>query len=164
MNDYIEGPSGVGGWLGFFVVALGLLSPGAGLVQMFGLYSDPSIAAAFGDLWGPIQVAEWTLFALSIAGCWYLVWRLLNVQTRRTVRIVIAGLWLISVGGVTVEFIIVSLGSGLPIAALAGTAGVELVRPLVFCAIWTAYFLLSRRVANTYRDDPEGDALADVFG
>jgi hypothetical protein len=33
MNSYLEGRSGVGGWLGFFVVALGLFSPGAGLVQ-----------------------------------------------------------------------------------------------------------------------------------
>ena len=38
-----------------------------------------------------------------------------------------------------------------------------MVRPLIFCVIWTAYFLVSRRVANTYRDDPVGDPLAEVF-
>lgn len=164
MNGYIEGPSGVGGWLGFFVVALGLLSPGAALVQMLGLYSDPAIAATFGEAWGPTQVAEWTAFALSVAGCWYLVWRLLNVQTRKTVRIVLAGIWLLSIGGLALDFFIVSLGSGLPFGTLLAAGGVDTVRPIVFCGIWTAYFLLSRRVANTYRDDPEGDALADVFG
>jgi len=162
MND--EGPSGVGGWLGFFVVALGLFSPGAGLIQMLGLYSDPAIAATFGTSWGAIQVAEWTLFALSVAGCWYLVWRLLNVQTHKTVRVVIAGIWLLSVGTLALDFLIVSIGSGLPISALAGAGGVEVIRPVIFCAIWTTYFLVSKRVANTYRDDPEGDALADVFG
>ena len=164
MNDYIEGPSGVGGWLGFFVVALGLLSPAGALIQMLTLYSDPGVAATFGESWGAIQIAEWTLFAVSVAGCWYLVWRLLNVQTRRTVRVVIAGIWLLSVGGVALDFLIVSAGSGLPLATLVGAGGVEAVRPIVFCVVWTAYFLVSKRVANTYRDDPEGDALADVFG
>ena len=161
MNDYIEGPVGVGGWLGFFVVALGLLSPGAGLIQMLGLYSDPSIAAAFGTSWPAIQIAEWTLFALAVAGCWYLVWRLLNVQTRSTVKVVIAGIWLISVGGLAADVLVVSLGSGLPLNALLG---VEAVRPIVFCAIWTTYFLVSKRVANTYRDEPEEAELSEVFG
>jgi hypothetical protein len=162
MSDYVDGPTGVGGWLGFFVVALGLFSPGAGLVQMLGLYSDPTIADAFGSSWTLVQIAEWTLFALSVAACWYLVWRLFNVQTRSTVSVVIAGIWLISVGGVIVEFVIVSLASAIPFSTLLAAGGAETVRPLVFCAIWTAYFLVSKRVANTYRDEPE-EGLAEVF-
>jgi len=162
MSGYIDGPTGVGGWLGFFVVALGLISPGAGLVQMLSLYSDPSIAAAFGSSWTPVQIAEWTLFALSVAGCWYLVWRLLNVQARSTVPVVIAGIWLISVGGVALEFLVVALGSDVALGTLVGTGGVEVVRPIIFCTIWTLYFRVSKRVANTYRDEPE-DGLAEVF-
>jgi hypothetical protein len=164
MSDYLEEPSGVGGWLGLFVVALGLFSPAATLLQMLSLYSDPSIAAAFGESWRAIQVAEWSLFALSIAASWYLVWRLFNVQTRKTVRIVIAGIWLLSVGGIALDLLIVSIGSGLPIGGLLAAGGAEMVRPVVFCVIWTAYFLVSKRVANTYSDDPEGDSLAEVFG
>jgi len=164
MNGYIEGPSGVGGWLGFFAVALGVFSPAAGLIQMLGLYSDPTIASAFGTAWPLFQVAEWTLFALSVAGCWYLVWRLFYVQTRRTVHAVIGGIWLISVGGTIVDFAVVALGTGLPFATLIGSGIMEMVRPLVFCAIWTAYFLNSTRVANTYREGTEDSALAEVFG
>src|SRR5688500_10287490 len=163
MNGYIEGPTGVGGWLGFFVVALGLISPGAGLVQMLSLYSDPAIAPAFGTSWPAVQIAEWILFALSVAACWYLVWRLLNVQTRRTVHVVIAGIWLITIGGTIADSIVVALGSGLPIGDVVAFGGLEMVRPIIFCMIWTAYFLVSRRVANTYQDDPVGDPLAEVF-
>lgn len=155
-----EGPVGVGGWLGFFVVALGLFSPVGGLIQMLSLYTDPTIAAPFGNSWGLVQIAEWTLFALSVAGAWYFVWRLFNVQTRRTVHITIAGIWLISVGGMAVEFLIVAVASGLPLGALVGA---EAIRPLVFCTIWTLYLLVSKRVANTYRDEPEDAALNDVF-
>jgi hypothetical protein len=163
LSGYTEGPTGVGGWLGFFVVALGLLSPGAGLVQMLGLYSDPAIASGFGTSWPLVQVVEWSLFALSVAGAWYLVWRLLNVQTRRTVHVVIAGIWLISVGGTLVEFGFVALGTGVAIGDLAAFGGSELVRPIIFCIVWTAYLLVSKRVANTYQDDPAVDSLADVF-
>ena len=45
---------------------------------------------------------------MSVAGGWYLVWRLLNVQTRKTVRLVIAGIWLLSVGGIALDLLIVS--------------------------------------------------------
>ena len=163
MSGYIDGPEGVGGWLGFFVVALGLLSPGAGVIQMLGLYSDPAIASAFGTSWPLVQVAEWSLFALSVAACWYLVWRLFNVRTRGTVHLVIAGIWLISIGGSIADFVVVALGSGMPIGDIVAFGGVEMVRPILFCVIWTAYFLVSKRVANTYQDEPAGDPLAEVF-
>ena len=42
-------------------------------------------------------------------------------------------------------------------------ASTELVRALIFGGIWTAYFLRSERVANTYARPGEPDALAEVF-
>jgi hypothetical protein len=163
MGGYIEGPEGIGGWLVFFMLALGVVSPATALFQMLGLYADPSVPAAFGRLWTLLQVVEWSLFAVSAAACWYLVWRLIYVRTWKTVRTVIAGIWLISVVSLAAEFVVVSLAAGLPVFALLAESGFETIRPIIFCTIWTGYFVTSKRVANTYRRDPEGEALADVF-
>jgi len=154
---------GVGGWLALFVVVMTLFTPVAMVVTtMKSLYEDPAVAAAFGGLWGIIQIYEWSLAAIVALGCWYIAWRLNYVQTWQTVRITIIGIWLVGVGSLLADFVGISLIGGFPIVALAEEAGVGLVRPFVFGAIWTTYFLQSKRVANTYRRD--GADVARVFG
>jgi hypothetical protein len=158
--------AGVGGWLALFVLAMAVFTPLAMVVSTAaGLYGDPSIALAYANSWTAIQIFEWTLAAIVVAGCWYIAWRLNKVQVWRTVQITIAGMWLLTVGSLLADFIGVSLLTGIPFTLLANEAmGPELARPLIFSAIWTAYFLRSKRVANTYkrRDDP--DAVAELFG
>ena len=161
--DEIDGPEGIGGWLAFFMIVMALISPVRALVDMLGLYADPAIAVGYGESWRVIEIAEWTLFGLVIAGSWYLVWRLSSMRTWKTVRIVVAGIWLLSVGGVLAELVLVTAVTGLPVGSLLQEMGFDAARPILFSAVWTAYFLVSKRVANTYSRHPDEDELANVF-
>lgn len=157
-------PQGVGGWLIFFVVALGLVSPIVTLVSVVSVVFDPVMADAYGAGWAAIQIAEWTLAGLSFLGAWYLIWRLIYIRSWRTVRWVISGIWILTVGGGIFELAIVTYFTGIPIGSLLIAMGPTAVRPFIFCAIWTAYFLCSKRVANTYPRHGGQDQLAEVFG
>jgi hypothetical protein len=144
--------AGIGGWLAFFVLVMAVLTP---LAMVFttatALYGDSAIALAYPGAWGVIQTYEWSLAAIVIAGCWYIAWRLTKVQVWRTVQITIIGIWLLSVGSLFADLVGISLITGLPVSALAASVGAQIARPFVFGALWTGYFLRSKRVANTYR-------------
>ena len=84
------------------------------------------------------------------------------MQTWQTVRITIAAIWAMGVGVLLLDMLAVSAlvdRSGPIVAAL----GVELARSVLFGGVWAAYFLRSRRVANTYKTDVDGNALGEVF-
>ena len=156
---------GVGGWLAFFVIILAVLTPLRMIVTVWGtLYGDPAVAAFYGEAWPVLQIFEWVIAAVGIAGAWYLAWRLLKVELWQTVRIVIAGIWVLGVGLTLVELVGVSLIAGLPVLAVMSGAGLEMARPFIFGALWTAYFLRSRRVANTYLKDADPEDIVEVFG
>jgi hypothetical protein len=150
---------GVGGWLAFFVIIIGIFTPLGQIVALFGnLYGDPSVALAYGDNWGAIQVVAWVLTALSIALALFMAYRLLKVETWETVRIVIAGIWALAIVMPAIEFLVVLAVTGMPVRDLFAVTVLDFVRGLVFGTIWTLYFLRSRRVDNTYnrqRDDAE---------
>jgi len=159
MDDELRG---VKGWLLTFVIIIAVVSPLALIILIFrDIYGDPMIALAYGPLWGTIELFEWTHTAVVILGCWFIAWRLVYVHNWTSVRIAIAGIWLVAVGGALTELLGVSLITGIPFGDLLGASvGPELIRPLIFCGIWTAYLLKSQRVANTYRDAGE---QAEVF-
>ena len=155
---------GVGGWLAFFVISLAVLTP----LAMIGgtaanLYGDSAIAAAYGDRWTALQIFEWALSLLIIALAWYMAWRLMKVEVWQTVRIVIAGIWLLGIGSVILETLGVWLIGGLSLDLALGAIGPELIRPFIYGAIWTTYFLRSRRVANTYLRNADPNEIAEVF-
>ncbi|HEX8669934.1 MAG TPA: DUF2569 family protein [Allosphingosinicella sp.] len=152
---------GVGGWLAFLVIVLAVFTPIRVVLSVVGIYSDSSIAAALGDNWPLLQAVELGLAAANIGIAWYLAWRLNKVHVPQTVRIVIAGLWLMTFGIIAVEFTAVVLISGIGMGALIQNSVGDLVRSLIFCTIWTAYLRLSRRVANTYTEDT--DEMGEVF-
>lgn len=155
---------GVGGWLAFFVIGLAVLTPLAAVgTTAVNLYGDPAVASAYGDRWAALHAFEWAVVALIVALAWYMTWRLMKVEVWQTVRIVIGGIWTIGVGSVLVEALGVSLIGGLPIDQTVGAVGPELIRPVIYGAIWTAYFLKSERVANTYLRDADPDQLDEVF-
>ena len=61
--------AGVGGWLALFVIIMGVFTPLGVLVTTYGsLYGDPSIMAVYPEAWGAIQLFEWGLAFLVIAG------------------------------------------------------------------------------------------------
>lgn len=155
---------GVGGWLAFFVIVMGVLSP----LAMIGgnaadLYGDPAVAAAYGSAWGSIQAAIWGSIAVGVAICWFICYRLMRVERWSTVRITIGGIWVLAIGLNGFQLLMLSFLSGIPLADFVAITAVELVRGVIFGMVWTSYFLLSKRVANTYRRDPEGEDLAERF-
>jgi hypothetical protein len=164
MSGYSDRPlAGVGGWLTFFLVVIGILSPLRILFEIVSLHADPQVAAAFGDIWAIIIPIEWGLAAIQVGICWFMAWRLLNVETWQTVRIVIAGIWIAGLGVPALEFAAVALIAAVPIDQMMTGASTELVRALIFSGIWTAYFLRSERVANTYLRPGHDDRVAEVF-
>lgn len=159
MNDDLRG---LGGWLTFFIIIMIAISPIFGVLSVItSLYGDRTLAAAYGELWGTLQLFEWLHALVLILGCWFIAWRLINVHNRTTVAITLAGIWLIAVGGLLTEFLGVAMITGIPFGdLLAAGIGPQMVRPIVFCALWTSYFMVSRRVRNTYLS---GDEQAEVF-
>lgn len=144
----LGGPTGVGGWLLFFMVILVLSA-----IRSAGAYMEASEAARTHATWiletpylTMLQIITCTSVACFL-GAYFL---LLRVKLRSTINRVIAAIWIAG-----------------PLAALADTFCAHLWIPqlgsvwsqnagpiaggVIFAIIWTAYLLKSRRVSNTYR-------------
>jgi hypothetical protein len=155
---------GVGGWLAFLVLILAAFRPLALLFSTYtGLYGDPQVGLAYGAIWSSLQLFEWALTAATVAGCWYLAWRLNSRPVWRTVPIVIAGIWIVSLGYQLVETLGITMIANVPLDLLFGAVVPEMVRSVIFSLLWTAYLLRSKRVANTYLRHDEAE-VAEVFG
>jgi len=143
--------SGVGGWLGFLVAILILISPVLSIVLTFlghqeALEFNPRIRAT--DQWQTIQLLDWsTVFgqiSLSVTAGLLLLKR----RRRSTKWLVIALIWLSSVGVNVLGFVIAL--DLFPDSLTAADLGTSLGRPIIFSLIWTLYLLLSKRVKRTY--------------
>lgn len=155
---------GVGGWLAFFVIIMAALTP---LRLVFGtaadLYGDAEIAIFYGSAWLPLQISMWATVVAALGICWFITYRLMRVERWSTVRLTIAGIWLLVIGVNLGQLVLISILASIPLGELISAGGFEIVRGIIFGAIWTSYFLLSKRVANTFRRDPEGEELAERF-
>ena len=155
---------GIGGWLAFFVIVMAVLTPLRAAVDVTTLLSDPQTAAVFGDSWPLITRIEITIAVIGVLGAWFLVWRLVKFEHWKTVRIVIAGVWILGPALTVLELLIIVLVGGIdPSLVLGGGLLLALIQPVIFATIWTAYFLMSERVANTYLRDADPDELDQVF-
>ena len=163
MANYDGELRGIGGWLAFFLVTLGVFTPLNAVVSLATLAADAEVAASYGAQWGRLLVLEWTLVGISVAAAWVAVWQFFHVRRWQTVRFAIGVLWLLALLAVVGEPLGVSLMTGLAFGdVFAGAAG-EFVRPLVYSSLWTAYLLKSERVANTYPLADPGDEIVEVF-
>jgi len=161
---YAEGElRGIGGWLAFFLVTLGVFTPLSSIVSVAMLSGEAEIAITYGTAWDTLIAWVWVMAGATAALAWFATWRMIARQNWLSVRITIAVLWAIAAITLIGEPLLVSLMTGLSFAELVGAEGIGLIRPLVYCTIWTLYLLQSVRVANTYRGDPEDDGLAEVF-
>ena len=163
MANYDGELRGIGGWLGLFLVTLGVFTPLSVLISVGTLAGDAAVAAQYGATWDRLLLFEWTFAGVSVVAAWAAVWQFFTVQRWRTVRFAIGVLWTLAFLGVVGEPLMVSLLTGLSYADLyAGAAG-EFVRPLIYSSIWTAYLLKSERVANTYPRTASDDEVVEVF-
>jgi len=144
------GLRGVGGWLGFLIASLLVLSPLFSLG--FALLDDtadlyPELAQH--PAWQSLTILSWTLVGISIAISFFAGWRLNFRHTASSVNIAIVSLWLIGPVRYLVEWVLLNSVVGIAIGLQAYLA--DIVRSLIWTVLWTAYLLRSRRVKNTYR-------------
>ena len=153
---------GIGGWLAFFVIIMAVFTPLATVMNLVEL-TQPETSAVFGDRMGTIMGLEIGLGLINVLGAWFLVWRLVKVERWQTVRIVIAGIWILGVGLALVELLLLAFVGGVGTDIVVQGGALVMVRPVIFATLWTAYFLKSERVANTYLRDADPDELDQVF-
>ena len=161
---YGERLSGTNGWLAFLIVSLAVLSPLGALVSAWSdLYRDPATATVLGTRFRLLEAYDWLRAAALVAVCWFLAWRLEKRRAWRTVRIVVAGLWLTALlPGLLDAALLSALLHVPPGRLLAGIAAAR-ARPILYAALWTAYLLRSERVRNTYPVGGDAAELGALF-
>lgn len=165
MADYLEAAElrGVGGWLRLFVIVLTVISPIRSVIQTASILRlAPEVEAQMGSEWMLYVGFTWLLVAVISAALYYFAYRLIWVQNRATVRIVIRGLWIVTVGGLALDFLVSGILWPEAFLQFESEYVVGVVQALVFPTIWSLYLIKSRRVANTYVDD-ESEAQ-QIFG
>lgn len=161
---YEDGPVGVGGWLTFFLVTLGIFSPLGTIISIAVIANNASLHAAFGDVARTLVRAEWALAAVICILCWFACYRFLKIFNPLTVWIGIVILWTLAILNGIGEPLIVSMISGVDLGLIWREGAADFIRPIGYATIWTLYLLLSKRVKNTYRAvEHRPDAAADVF-
>lgn len=154
---------GVGGWLAFYVIVLSVIQPLRVSIEAFGTYNAPNAAAVFGDAWPTIQALELALNVLLILGGWFIAWRLVQRPVWQSVRIAIGGMWVLGLGFLTLDLLIISFLGNQPLPGVFESSGRLFLQPIISGTIWTAYFLRSERVANTYVKETGEEGLVEVF-
>ncbi len=154
---------GVSGWLGFLVVVLGILSPARMLIHAVGNIREIAI---LGQMLGPNTSTyipfSWGLVAVSAAGSIFLAYRLLAVHRWSSVGIVITGLWCLALLPSLIDAVVSSILFPEFAGAMIPEALSSAARSSISAALWTAYLVKSKRVANTYITD--ADETRRVFG
>jgi hypothetical protein len=160
---YGEDVRGVGGWLAFFLVTLGIISPAVTIFYTVTSFGDPEAAYLPPDLFRTLSTIDIASTVVVVALCLFAAWRLLRVFNWNSVRIAVATLWLIALTNVLVIPLLVSGAVGLPLSMVFEAGGPQTIfRPLGYATIWTAYLLISKRVRNTYGRQSDGET-AEVF-
>jgi hypothetical protein len=142
---------GVGGWLAFFLVTLGIVTPLFMIVSVVGKITDPGTASLRPDLYRSLVIADIAGTAVAAGLCWFAAWRFLKVHNWTTVRIGIAVLWLlVPINGLVLPLTFSNV-TGMPVGLLLQAGWVHLfLRPIAYAAVSTAYLLMSQRVRATY--------------
>ena len=149
-------PRGLGGWLA--VAGLGMVLAsyhyGSALVTNAPAYSAERWTelttpgeAAYNALWAPVLLFE--MLALILLGLGHLLALLLFLQRRSSLPLYYLLLMAAGTAFMVLDRVAAEL---LPRAADADAAAAvaEVVRGLLGCAVWSAYFLRSGRVRNTF--------------
>lgn len=147
------GLKGVGGWLAFLIVFMGVASP------LFSLYffirNTPEWHEGVGMSF-VVELASCALFMM--AG-----WRLYRYRVWRSVRFAVFALWVGSFAlSVFIFLFTFPFLGGTRTWQLFDTA--RLLKQLVYPAVWTLYLLMSVRVRNTYRRESKKEELARHLG
>lgn len=157
-----DGPTGIGGWLLFFCVGLTILGPLFSLSALSSAWDQA--APVFGRfpvlrsvlIWGNLGSVAILIYGF-IVGC--MIWsgspRGRNIA-RRFLKLRLLGV----IGIQVIAFLIMrDLPSGMVAAGVRGMVLALFVEGVYF-AIWWFYFNVSKRVRNTYGDQPTEKCIA----
>ena len=154
----------IGGWLAFFLLTLGVISPAGTLIKTAteaAVYRWGSLTT-FGQI--TVDAALWIIGGIGAVASCGLALMLLRVRRWASVRGTIGGIWSIACFDIVSRSVVVDSAFAEPLLFSLRHPSVGQLRPLIFCVVWTAYLLRSSRVANTYpRQDGYDPALADIF-
>ncbi|MBN9462394.1 MAG: DUF2569 family protein [Burkholderiales bacterium] len=150
-NPYI---SGVGGWLGFLIFGLTILSPLSGFGKLSSEFRDaleqfPQLAG--NSQWQNYKLMSWLIFTTSAVISFSAGYRLWKAHFNESVRFAILALWLAgplaNILYMASAFLIFgdSVGGNATAKMIGGT-----IASCVAAGIWTAYLMRSVRVRNTY--------------
>lgn len=143
-------PRKFGGWLMLLVALLvvAALAMATRIPTYFGAL--PTMEGYYGERWPWLQAIFTTSALIMVLGNLYLCFRLTGCFEWRTVRIVIAGLWIIFCGRVIFSSVATALVGGIDVLTMIRSSATGWAVNIAFAVIWTAYLLRSKRVAGTY--------------
>lgn len=162
MDAAKAGPKGIAGWL--LLPALGLVfSPilmAFDIYQQVVLLTSDGVQKMFNDPGSRLYHPMWNAYALGtgllnaalLAATVYVSWRFFT-KSPQLPRLYIV--WLLALVGVQVADIAVLKLGGFPVPNVPDGVLSQLIRSAVTALIWIPYFLVSKRVRNTFVAAPE---------
>ncbi len=151
-NSYI---SGIGGWLGFLIVVLMIISPLSDyniLANGFREASQKSSVLTSTQQWQYYKQASWLIFAISAAIKYSAGYRLWKTHQPESVSFAILALWLsfpiAYIASSISEVLIFNLNIN---DALISGMYIGATIQILIAGFWTAYLMRSVRVKNTYK-------------
>ena len=159
MADKRAGPAGIGGWLAALVGVIGVVAPlFYGYFIWYALDAQATLrsygAEAF-PVWSQLS-AIWMVSLAKVVIAWSVAGTMLCFRAPAVIHVAIAGIWILSVGMVFADWLVLSRAPEAPMWVFLGEG-------LVLAIPATLYLLHSKRVANTYRARPAGDDIATIF-
>ncbi len=145
---------GVGGWLGFFIFILGIVSPVRMLFQANANIAEVKAAAhLLGPGAGTYTGISWAIVIASATGSVFMAYRLLAIHRWSSVVIVVMGLWCLAILPTLIDLTV----SAIMFPEFAGAAVPDVLlsigKSCISATVWTLYLAKSKRVANTYIKD-----------
>jgi hypothetical protein len=155
---------GVGGWLLLFILTLATVIPlYIAYFLMTGVYDSSAQLLSGAPGWAAFRSGVTVVAGGQCAIALYLAWRLIGVRRWTTIRLAIAGIWLMGFGPIILNALIATAIYGrFPTIAL-GAVMPRALGAASYATLWTAYLLRSPRVANTYPRPSDEAGLAAVF-
>lgn len=160
-NDpFPDAPKGVGGWLKFFIIILGVFNPIFSLMMTVGEFQSveqENPALLHVDAFVHYKWFSWGVLLVCCILCIDAAYRLWKKHIWKSVKQAVLTLWIVGplASAIVSAYICINFGTGAEgqTAAIGGA----IFRSLIFAGIWTAYLLRSKRVRNTY---PKEENLA----
>ena len=159
MNEELKG---VAGWLLVYVIIMAVISPAWSAISVYReLYTGPAAFLPDVPAVATLKTFAWGMVVFDVLIGWFVAWRLVTIHNWLSVQLAITCLWFAAIGGIIISFVVLMWITGAAFGDVLTSSGPgEIIRPFVFCLIWTSYLLKSERVANTYRG---GEEQAGVF-